>query len=64
MKHPIATYRQEKGLSQAELARSLNVSRWTVAMIECGRRQPSAELLSRLARLGVDVVDLLKRRAA
>ena len=46
----IAALRRSKNISQGELARRLQVSPSAVGMYEQGRREPSAELLVRLAR--------------
>lgn len=51
--------RAEKALTQAFLARSVNVSTQTVRDIEAGRRNPSFELVGKLAqKLGITVGDL------
>ena len=47
----IAVLRRGAGWSQAELARQLGVSPSAVGMYEQGRRQPSADLLVKLAEL-------------
>ena len=47
----IAALRKKAGLSQADLARQLQCSASAVGMYEQGRREPSADLLVRLARL-------------
>lgn len=41
----IQQFRQEKGLSQEQLAEKLNVSQNTIAKIECGLRRPSIDFL-------------------
>ncbi len=41
--------RTEKGLSQAKLAKSLNVSTGTIGMLETGKRMPSVEMQEALA---------------
>lgn len=43
--------RQDKGLSQAELAKALNVSTVHVSNIETGKGYPSLELLKKLLEL-------------
>ena len=59
----IAALRRRKNISQGELARRLQVSPSAVGMYEQGRREPSAELLVRLAReLEVSVDYLLTGR--
>lgn len=47
----IAALRRSAGMSQAELARRLNVSTSTIGMYEQGRREPSADRLVALAGL-------------
>ena len=46
----VAILRISKGWSQAELARRIGVSASAVGMYEQGRREPSLDLLVRLAR--------------
>ena len=46
----IALLRASRGWSQAELARRIGVSASAVGMYEQGRREPSLDLLVRLAR--------------
>jgi len=55
----IAALRRSKNMSQGELARCLQVSSSAVGMYEQGRREPSAELLVRLARVLEVSVDYL-----
>ena len=55
----IAALRRSKNISQGELARRLQVSPSAVGMYEQGRREPSAELLVRLARVLEVSVDYL-----
>ena len=56
----IAALRREAGMSQAELAKRLNISPSAVGMYEQGRREPGTELLVTMARvLGVSVDYLL-----
>lgn len=40
--------RQQRGLSQSELAKSIGVSKSTISMLEVGSRLPSYELLEAL----------------
>lgn len=47
----IAALRREMGLSQAQLARELQISSSAVGMYEQGRREPSAQMLLALAKL-------------
>lgn len=49
--HPVARYRAEAGLSQADLAERLGCSRWIINRIEVGARFPSTDLLRRLVAL-------------
>ena len=59
----IASLRQSKGLSQAELARRLHISPSAVGMYEQGRREPSVEILIALSQeLGVTLDYLLSGR--
>ncbi|MBC8570603.1 helix-turn-helix domain-containing protein [Zongyangia hominis] len=52
--------RQNKGMTQAQLARRLGVSSSTVGMYEQGRRVPHSEMLGKIASLfGVSVDYLL-----
>lgn len=56
----IASLRREANLSQAELARRLQISPSAMGMYEQGRREPSAQILVALAReLGVSTDYLL-----
>lgn len=55
----IAALRRSKNISQGELAKRLQVSPSAVGMYEQGRREPSAELLVRLARVLEVSVDYL-----
>ena len=47
----IAALRRDAGMSQAELARQLQVSASAVGMYEQGRREPAAETLVAMARV-------------
>lgn len=47
----IASLRRRAGLSQAELAKRLQCSPSAVGMYEQGRREPSSDLLVRMARM-------------
>ena len=50
MKNTIRELRGERGLSQAELAQAVDVSRQTINSIETGRYVPSLQLALGLAR--------------
>jgi putative transcriptional regulator len=50
LKNGIKTMRAQRGLSQAELAKALNVSRQTINAIETERYTPSLPLALALAR--------------
>ncbi len=50
MRNDIRELRTERGLSQGELAQSLDVSRQTIISIEKGRYVPSLPLALALAR--------------
>ena len=50
MRNRVREQRAQRGLSQAELAAALNVSRQTVISIEGGRYLPSLPLAFRIAR--------------
>jgi len=53
--------RKNRGLTQVELAKKVGVSRVTIAYLESGKRQPSMNLLHRLAKaLKVKMEDLLR----
>ena len=51
MMNRIKVLRAERGLTQADLATQLNVSRQTVVAIETGRYDPSLPLAFTIARL-------------
>jgi transcriptional regulator with XRE-family HTH domain len=53
--------RQELGLSQEALALDAHINRTYIASLEAGRRNPSLDLIVRLARgLDVDAADLVE----
>ena len=59
MKNIIKQLRTEKGISQADLAELLNVSRQTVISIENGRYDPSLPLAFAIARaFGMSIEDV------
>ena len=61
----IAALRRERGLSQTELARRIQVSPSALGMYEQGRREPSADTMVALAdSLGVTTDFLLTGRVA
>jgi putative transcriptional regulator len=51
--------RSDRGLSQADLAAALGVSRQTVISIESGRYSPSLPLAFQIARFFATTVDLM-----
>lgn len=53
--------RTEKGLSQEELAKMLNISRTSVTNYELGRNKASAEILSKLSEIFNCSLDYLTR---
>ena len=56
--------RNQKGMTQQELANYLHVSKGTIGMWETGRREPNTEILSELADFyGVTVDYLLGRES-
>ena len=59
MKNRVREHRARKGLSQAELASALGVSRQTVISIENGRYLPSLPLAFRIARFFGLAVDAM-----
>lgn len=59
MNDKMKTARLQKGLSQAELAKNIGVSRQTINMIENGGYNPTVELCIKICReLGVTLNDL------
>ena len=63
----IRHFREEKGISQAELAEGLNVTRQAVSNWECGKTEPDIETLHKISDiLGITIEELiygLKREA-
>jgi putative transcriptional regulator len=57
MKNLVRDQRTQRGLSQADLAEGLGVSRQTVIAIESGRYSPSLPLAFRIARFFDTTVD-------
>lgn len=53
--------RVEKGISQGDIARALNVARSFVSDLENGKRNPTLTTISKLAKaIGVSTDELLK----
>lgn len=61
MRNDVRELRTEKGLSQAQLASSMGVSRQTINAIETGRYTPSLPLAMALARFFARPVEELFR---
>lgn len=59
MRNGIRETRTTRGLSQAELANAIGVSRQTVISLEAGRYSPSLPLAFRIARFFDTTVDAL-----
>ena len=58
----LARLRRERGMTQAELAQRLGVSKSSISMYERGNREPELDLLERMADLfGVSVNAMLGR---
>ena len=58
----LAALRRERGMTQAELAARLGISKSAVSMYERGNREPELDLLQEMADLfGVSVSSLLGR---
>ena len=59
----LARLRRERGMTQAEIASRLGISKSSVSMYECGNREPELDLLEAMADLfGVSVSAMLGRR--
>ena len=57
----VRAFRIEAGLSQEALAYESDINRSYIASLEAGQRNPSLDLMARLARaLGVDLADLVQ----
>ncbi|MFQ6018895.1 MAG: helix-turn-helix transcriptional regulator [Kiloniellaceae bacterium] len=57
--HPVKVYREHRGLTQAELASRVGLSKIYISQIETGRRTGATKTLTRIARaLGVGLDDL------
>ncbi|WP_067554177.1 helix-turn-helix transcriptional regulator [Faecalibaculum rodentium] len=50
MKNCLEALRKERGITQEELARDLQVTRQTISSLEKGRYNPSIQLAFRIAR--------------
>jgi putative transcriptional regulator len=59
VKNRVREMRSDRGLSQADLAAALGVSRQTVISIENGRYSPSLPLAFQIARFFETSVDLM-----
>jgi putative transcriptional regulator len=57
VKNRVRALRSDRGLSQADLAAALGVSRQTVISIESGRYSPSLPLAFQIARFFETTVD-------
>ena len=57
MRNRVREERTQRGISQAEIAAALGVSRQTVISIESGRYSPSLPLAFRIARFFDSTVD-------
>ena len=55
----IKELRKANGLTQAELAKKLNVSASTVGMYEQGRREPDSEMLAKISDIFDVTIDYL-----
>ena len=56
----VRSYRDDLGLSQEALAYKASINRTYIASLEAGRRNPSLDLMARLAvALEVDLADLV-----
>lgn len=55
----LKTLRQEAGISQGELARTLGVSKSTIGMYEAGHREPSFQTLVNIAKFFHVPIDAL-----
>ena len=56
-------YRKQQGLSQAKLAQQINTAVTYIAMIETGKKFPSAGMLERIAHaLNVDTHELFAKQ--
>jgi putative transcriptional regulator len=59
MKNRLRELREERGLTQEELAKALGVTRQTIIAIEKGKYDPSLRLAFKIARFfGVKIEDI------
>ena len=57
----LAQFRQERGLTQTELAKRTKVTQGYIAQLEAGDKTPSLAMLRKLAKaLGVRVAELVE----
>jgi ribosome-binding protein aMBF1 (putative translation factor) len=57
----VRSSRQQRGFSQESLAHRAGINRTYIATLEAGRRNPSLDLMARLASaLDVDLADLVR----
>lgn len=62
--HPLKIWREYRGLTLAELAKQCGVSSPALSQIETGKRTPSVDLLTKLAKaLRCDMEDLIRPTA-
>lgn len=62
---PLAFWRRKRGLTQAELARRVNVAQNTLSSMETGERTGTVSVLKRVASaLGVRIEDLVRGEGA
>ena len=54
-------FRKKSGLSQSQLAKKLNVSQQSISQWENGTREPSIEMLKKLAEIFGCTIDELVR---
>ena len=47
-KHPLAAFREERGLRSSQVAEELNISRQSLFRIENGDQNPSVDLIKRI----------------
>lgn len=49
--HPLERYRQDKGLTQPDLAKKLSVTNGYISLLENGLRKPSPVLAKKIERI-------------